>query len=210
MSELSIPLYNLEGKEVEKITLDADIFDGEVNLDLLYQIKLMYEANLRKGNASTKTRGEVRGGGRKPWAQKGTGRARAGSIRSPLWRGGGKTFGPRPHDFYYRLPKKMVRLALKNCLNLRLKENALKLTQEIEVEKPKTKLFVNILNNLNTAGRTLVLIKDKTDNVELASRNVPNVVVKNASEANVLDMLRSEHLVLTRPALETLIARIKK
>ena len=117
-------LYDTEGKEKGKFSLDPEIFDGEVNTHLLYQVKLMYEANQRKGTASTKTRGEVRGGGKKPWRQKGTGRARVGSIRSPLWKGGGKVFGPKPRDYAYRLPQKMLREALKNCLNMHWKDSS--------------------------------------------------------------------------------------
>lgn len=206
----TVPLYNLEGKEIEKVALDPEVFDGEVNTELLYQIKLMYEANLRSGTASTKTRGEVRGGGRKPWKQKGTGRARAGSIRSPLWPGGGKTFGPRPRDYSYRFPKKVMRIALKNCLNMRLKEKALKLTQEIKVEKPNTKIFAGLLKNLNITANALIVTKDRDHSIELASRNIPNIMVKYAHDVNVLDILRSRQLILTRLALEELIGRIKR
>lgn len=210
MSTVTVPLYNLAGKEIEKITLDADVFDGEVNLDLLHQAKLMYEANLRQGTASVKTRGEVRGGGRKPWRQKGTGRARAGSIRSPIWRGGGKVFGPSRRNYYYRLPQRMVRLALKSGLNMRLKENALRVTEDINIDKPKTKIFAQMLKNLKINADVLVLLNDAAKNIELAAGNIPCVDVKTVTEVNVLDILRNEQLILTQSSLAKLISRIKR
>lgn len=210
MSTVTVPLYNLAGKEIEKITLDADVFDGEVNLDLLHQAKLMYEANLRQGTSSVKTRGEVRGGGRKPWRQKGTGRARAGSIRSPIWRGGGKVFGPSPRNYYYRLPQRMVRLALKSGLNMRLKENALRVTEDINIDKPKTKIFAQMLKSLKINADVLVLLNDAAKNIELAARNIPCVNVKTTAEVNVLDILRNEQLILTQSSLAKLISRIKR
>ncbi len=210
MSTVTVPLYNLAGKEIEKITLDADVFDGEVNLDLLHQAKLMYEANLRQGTSSVKTRGEVRGGGRKPWRQKGTGRARAGSIRSPIWRGGGKVFGPSPRSYYYRLPQRMVRLALKSGLNMRLKENALRVTEDINIDKPKTKIFAQMLKSLKINADVLVLLNDAAKNIELAARNIPCVNVKTTAEVNVLDILRNEQLILTQSSLAKLISRIKR
>jgi large subunit ribosomal protein L4 len=210
MSVQTVSLYDLEGKEIEKVSLDPEVFDGELNIDLLHQIKLMYEANFRRGNASTKTRGQVRGGGRKPWAQKGTGRARMGSIRSPLWPGGGKTFGPQPRDYYYRLPRRMVRLALKNCLNMKFKDSALKLIQEINLEKPKTRLMATILKNLKVADKALLVVKNKDGNLALASRNISSLTIKNAAETNAWDILNNQELLLTKPALEELILRIKR
>ncbi|MCX5657439.1 MAG: 50S ribosomal protein L4 [Candidatus Omnitrophica bacterium] len=190
MSTQAIPLYDLDGKETEKVNLDPEVFDGEINFDLIYHMKLMYEANLRRGNASTKTRGNVRGGGKKPWKQKGTGRARAGSTRSPIWRGGGTTFGPLPRSYYYRLPRKMLRSALK-----------------IE---PKTKLFAKILKKLKLTAKILLVVKDIDAKVTMASRNIDSLTVKDIREVNALDILNNSKLVLTKDALSGLITRIKK
>ncbi|MCM8783525.1 MAG: 50S ribosomal protein L4 [Candidatus Omnitrophica bacterium] len=204
-------LYDLEGKEKEKVPLNADIFDGKVNIDLLHQIKLMYEANQRKGTASTKTRGEVKGGNRKPWRQKGTGRARMGSIRSPLWRGGGKVFGPIPRDYAYRLPKKILKRGLKDCLNMHWKGSSLRLVEDnIKLENPKTKNFAKILEKLKLKGRILFVLKEVTPGIRLASRNIAGVVVKTDDEVNVMDILYSDLLILTPSALEGLILRINK
>lgn len=204
-------LYDLEGKEKDKVVLDSEIFDGEVDSDILYQIKLMYEANQRKGTASTKTRGLVEGGNAKPWRQKGTGRARAGSIRSPLWRGGGKVFGPLPRDYYYRLPKKVLRRGLKIALNMHWKKSSLKLVEEnISLEKPKTKLFAQILKKLDLKGKILFVLKEINPAIKLAGRNIPGLVIKTANEVNVFDLLYNDLLVLTPSALEGLILRVKK
>jgi large subunit ribosomal protein L4 len=144
----SLPVYNCEGKEVETVKLNPEIFDGTQNTDCLHQAIEAYKANQRKGLASTKTRGEVSGGGKKPWKQKGTGRARVGSTRSPLWRHGGVVFGPHPRDFSYEVPQKIKALALKTSLNTRLKENNFMILDEFKVESPKTKLAVRVLTNL--------------------------------------------------------------
>jgi len=207
----SLILYDLDGREKGKISLDPKIFDGEVNTHLLYQIKIMYEANQRKGTASTKTRGEVRGGGKKPWRQKGTGRARAGSIRSPLWRGGGKVFGPKPRDYSYRLPKKMIKRAIKDCLNMHWKEASLKLIDEdIKLEKPKTKFFAQILEKLGLSGKILFLLKEIKPEIRLATRNISGLVVKEVKEVNPFDFLYNEKVILTPSALEELMEGIKK
>ncbi|MCM8794080.1 MAG: 50S ribosomal protein L4 [Candidatus Omnitrophica bacterium] len=202
-------LYDWQGKEKEKISLDPDIFDGEINFDLLYQVKLMYEANQRQGTASTKTRGEVSGGGRKPWRQKGTGRARMGSIRSPLWRGGGKVFGPTPRDYAYRLPKKILRRAIKDCLNIHWKDESISLIEEIKLEKPKTKDFMQILKGLNLKGRVLFVMEGIAPEIKLASRNIPNVEIKTAKDLNVLDLLYNERILFTPSALSRLMERLK-
>lgn len=210
MSKEIIPLYDLEGKEVEKFNLDPEVFDGEINLDLIYHMKLMYEANLRQGNASTKTRGNVSGGGKKPWKQKGTGRARAGSIRSPIWRGGGTTFGPLPHSYYYRLPRKMLRSALKSCLNIKFRDNDLMVLKDVVISEPKTKLFAKMLKKLKLTAKTLLIVKDIDAKVAMASRNIDNLTIKDAREVNALDMLNNSKLALTKDALSELIIRIKK
>ena len=135
--EFTLPIYNTEGSQIDKITLDAKVFDGQVNKDAVYQTVLMHRANQRKGLASTKTRGEVSGGGKKPWKQKGTGRARVGSSRSPLWRHGGVIFGPHPRDFSYTIPDKIKKLALKSSLNAKLLENNFLVVDEIKLNNQR-------------------------------------------------------------------------
>ena len=142
MEPITLPVYNTEGKEIDTVKLDSSVFDGDVNLPAIYQAVNAFRANQRKGLAATKTRGEVSGGGKKPWKQKGTGRARVGSTRSPLWRHGGVVFGPHPRNFSYVLPAKIRNLALKSGLNSKLKENNLLVLENLKVEKPKTKEVV--------------------------------------------------------------------
>ncbi len=206
---VSVPVYNTDGKEIEKIKLDKEVFDGEVKISVLHQAVLMYQANQRKGLASTKTRGEVSGGGRKPWKQKGTGRARAGSIRSPIWRGGGVTFGPRPRSYSYRLPKKIRKTALKYSLNDKVNNNKLIVVDEIKIDKPKTKLFASILDKLKVKEKTLFMLEKVDFNVIRSSRNIPGVSVKQASDSNVYDVLTNRELVITKRGLEILTERIK-
>lgn len=145
---MRIPVYSFEGEELKKIELDALLFDGKVHESLLYQAVVGYLCARRSGSASTKTRKEVRGGGKKPWRQKGTGRARAGSIRSPLWRGGGVTFGPHPRDFSHHLSKRLKRQALKSSLNSKLIDKQLLVVEELEVRQPKTRVFASSLSKL--------------------------------------------------------------
>jgi len=146
--EFVIPIYNMKGKEVESFTLNRKLFDGKVNKALLYQAVLMYNANQRQGSAATKTRGEVSGGGKKPWRQKGTGRARAGSTRSPLWRHGGTVFGPHPRDYSYSLPRKIKRRALLASINSKIRENKIMGIDSVDIEEAKTKKFQAVLDAL--------------------------------------------------------------
>lgn len=228
----SLPIYNIEGNEVGKIDLDKDIFDGKVNQALLYQSILMYQARRRKGTASTKTRGETRGGGKKPWRQKGTGRARVSSIRSPIWRGGGTTFGPHPRDYSYTLPKKMKRLAIKSGLNDKLNEDNIILVDNIKISDHKTKKFYGIFNKLRSCfrvkkskkeskeskkeikkvkdnNRYLLLLKDIDNNISLSSRNIPLVSLKRISDVNVLDILTAHKLIVSKDALDFITEKLK-
>ncbi|MDD5042924.1 MAG: 50S ribosomal protein L4, partial [Candidatus Omnitrophica bacterium] len=163
--EFTLPIYNSEGKEVDTVKLDREVFDGSQNKDSLYQAINSYRANQRKGLASTKTRGEVSGGGRKPWKQKGTGRARVGSSRSPLWKHGGVVFGPHPRDFSYSIPQKIKSLALKTALNAKLKENNFLVLDEFKLDEPKTKSAMKVLSSLKlVSGKSkfkLLFLTDK-------------------------------------------------
>lgn len=201
----SVQVYDIKGKAVGKFTLDEAYFNGKVNKALLHQAVLMYLANLRKGSASTKTRGEVSGGGRKPWRQKGTGRARAGSIRSPLWRGGGVVFGPHPRDFSYNLPKRIKRLALQQSLNDKAKDEGLLIVDEIALQEPKTKEFVSFLTAIKAKRKSLVVIEKEDLKVFRASRNIPGVSVKTFNQVNAYDVMKHYRVIFTKQALENLI-----
>ncbi|MCM8783131.1 MAG: 50S ribosomal protein L4 [Candidatus Omnitrophica bacterium] len=212
-----LSIYNCEGKEIERIELDGEVFDGKINKAVFYQVACMYLANQRKGTASTKTRGEVSGGGRKPWRQKGTGRSRHGSIRSSLWRGGGVVFGPHPRDYTYTLPHKIKIKALKSILNARLKENNLKVIEDITLDSPKTKnmlkmLFqLNLYNKRDTKHKKILMVTDKNDwNLKKATANLRFLNLRLAKDINALEVLRSDIIVFTRSALKQIVERLKK
>ncbi|MFA5156365.1 MAG: 50S ribosomal protein L4 [Candidatus Omnitrophota bacterium] len=215
MEAITLPVYNIEGKEVDTVKLDASVFDGNVNQAAIYQAVTAFRANQRKGLAATKTRGEVSGGGKKPWKQKGTGRARVGSTRSPLWRHGGVVFGPHPRDFSYVLPAKIRNLALKSGLNSKLKENNLMVLDALKMESTKTKDVVKVFSNLKIDLKKLkennvLLITDKIDNnLKLASRNVGFLNTGISRQTNVYAVLTCRKLVITKDGLAELTKRLK-
>lgn len=186
--------------------LAEHIFGKEVRPHLLHEVVMMQQNNRRAGTASTKTRGQVRGGGKKPWRQKGTGRARAGSIRSPIWTGGARTFGPSPRDYGYRMPKKARRQALLSALSLKNKEGKVIVIEDFAFPEIKTKQMVDFLGALEVE-QALVVIPASDRTVELSARNFPRAKVIRAEGLNVYDLLRFEHLVLTRSALGKLEER---
>ncbi|MFA6636593.1 MAG: 50S ribosomal protein L4 [Candidatus Omnitrophota bacterium] len=204
-----LPVHDLEGKIVDNILLDKDLFDGKVNKTLLYEAKKMYENNRRRGTASTKTRGDVSGGGIKPWRQKGTGRARVGSSRNPLWRHGGTVFGPHPRDFGYSIPKKAARKALLSGLNARLSEQMVKAVVKIELAEPKAKVSRGILNKLNVEGKALIIVDLLSDNVKLSFRNLEGVRLMEGRNLNARDVLLHDNIVIEKEAFEKLIERLR-
>ena len=217
MGELAV--LNKNGEKVESVALDEKIFDGKVNTALLHQVTIMYQANKRAGTASTKTRGEVSGGGKKPWKQKGTGRARAGSSRSPVWKGGGAVFGPHPKDYSYTLPKKIKRLAVKSALNGKLRDSEFFLVDEVKLQAPKTKAFVSALKKfLKTAARidfenpkdatTLLIMESPDMNFKMASRNVDHVLLTDSDNFTARDILLHKNLIVSEPALKKICKRI--
>lgn len=208
--EFSITVYNAKGKEVDKFSFDKKIFTGSVNKGVLYQAVRMYNANRRQGNSSTKTRGDVSGGGKKPWRQKGTGRARAGSTRSPLWRHGGIVFGPHPRDYHYDIPRKVKRLALLSSINSKLNDNRIIGMDAVRVEEPKTGKFKAILEALKLKGRSLFVVEGADDNVIRASRNLQEVTIKNYKDFNTMDVLTCDNMVMSKVALEKLPERFKE
>jgi len=195
-----VALYNVEGKQVGEIELRDDIFGIEVNEYVMHDVVTMQLANKRQGTAATKTRAEVRGGGRKPWRQKGTGRARAGSIRSPLWVGGGATFGPQPRSYRYAIPKKVRRLALRSALSAKIKDNGIIVLEDLALAEAKTKAMVSILKNLNVDRKALVITAEKNENVERSSSNIPGISSTLAQNLNVYDVLAHDKLVITKDA----------
>jgi len=187
--------------------LPESIFGVPIRPHLLHQTVIMQLNNRRSGTASTKTRGLVRGSGRKPWRQKGTGRARVGSIRSPLWTGGGTTFGPQPRDYSYRLPKKARREALLSALSLRRKDEKIIVIDKLELAETKTKLMLEVLKNLGVES-ALIVIHESDEKIERSARNLGTVKVLRAEGLNVYDILRYEHLVLTEQALGVIEERL--
>lgn len=195
-------LYNKAGDQVGEIQLTDEIFGVTVNEAVMHQAVVQYLASLRKGTASTKTRAEVRGGGKKPWRQKGTGRARVGSIRSPLWRGGGITFGPQPRSFEIKMPKKVQRLALKSALSAKFLAEEIIVVDSIDFEQPKTKEMVQILKALN-AENALIVTNMEDVNIAKSARNIKGVKPLPANSLNVYDILKYNKLVLTKDAVAT-------
>ena len=192
----NVKMFNMSGSEVGTIDLNDSIFAVEVNTHVMHQAVVQYLANQRQGTQSALTRAEVRGGGRKPWRQKGTGRARQGSIRSPQWTGGGVVFAPKPRDYSFKLNKKVKRLALKSALTTKVNDGKLVVVDELTVN-PKTKEMVSVLNNLN-AAKSLVVVEDDNNNAVIAARNIPTVETASVNTINVYDILKYDSLVLTK------------
>ena len=193
-------IYNTNKEKVSQVELDKKIFGCEVKSHLLYEAVKMQLANRRRGTASTKNRSKVRGGGAKPWRQKGTGRARAGTIRSPLWTGGGVAFGPLPRDYSYKLNKKAKKSALRSALSTKLMENKVLILDSFNLPEIKTKTFVAIVNHL--AIKNALIIDNSNITLEKSARNVPFVKVLRPEGLNVYDILKHDKLVITQPCLE--------
>lgn len=196
-----IQMLNMEGKSIQEVELKEDIFNIEVNEHAVYLVVKNILANRRQGTQSAKTRAEVRGGGRKPWRQKGTGRARQGSIRSPQWRGGGVVFAPKPRDYSYTTPKKVRRLALKSVLTSKVQENELILVDALKLEEAKTKAMVQALKALKAAKKSLILVGEGNESVARAAKNIAGVKVLNIQSINVYDLLKYDSLILDQEAL---------
>ncbi|AMX84844.1 50S ribosomal protein L4 [Geobacillus subterraneus] len=197
-----VALYNQNGQTIGEIELNDAVFGIEPNKHVLFEAVIMQRASMRQGTHKTKNRAEVSGGGRKPWRQKGTGRARQGSIRAPQWRGGGTVFGPVPRDYSYKLPKKVRRLAIKSALSSKVLENDIVVLDQLSLEAPKTKEMVKILTNLAVDRKALIVTDELNENVYLSARNIPGVKVVSANGINVLDVLNHDKLVITKAAVE--------
>ncbi len=197
-------MFDSNGNLLEKVALSEEVFGGKVHKALLRDAIIMYETNRRQGTASTKTRGEVRGGGRKPWAQKHTGRARAGSIRSPLWRGGGAIFGPKPRDYSFSIPRKAKKVALYSAILSKLQDNEVVVIDELAFNSPSTKRMVSLLKSLGIVDSCLVIISNKDETIRLSSRNIRKLATKIVSDLNAYDVVRYKRLLITKDALENL------
>ncbi|MCM3479048.1 50S ribosomal protein L4 [Caldibacillus thermoamylovorans] len=195
-----VTVYNQAGSQVGEIELNDSVFGIEPNKHVMSEVIISLRASQRQGTAKVKNRSEVRGGGRKPWRQKGTGRARQGSIRAPQWRGGGTVFGPVPRSYAYKLPKKVRRLALKSALSTKVQENNIVILDQLTFEAPKTKDFVTVLKNLSVDTKALIVTGDTNENAVLSARNIPGVKVVSSNAVNVLDIIGHEKLIMTEDA----------
>jgi len=202
---MNIPVYNAKGEKTSRVKVDDSVFKIEPNEDVVYRAVLAEMTNSRQGTHSTKTRSEVRGGGRKPWRQKGSGKARAGTIRSPIWRGGGVVFGPKPRDYKNRLPKKMKQLARRSALSQRVKEQAVYVIDEMIIGDPKTKDFRKLLQGLGIDEKKVtVLVGEMETNLSLSARNMPNVFLIPAADASTYDLLDCEAVLFDKAGIKKL------
>jgi len=217
MEPITLPIFNAEGKEVESVKLNTSVFDGIVNSEAMYQVINAYRANQRKGLASTKTRGEISGGGKKPWKQKGTGRARVGSTRSPLWRHGGVVFGPHPRDFSYVLPDKIKDVALKSSLNAKVLENNFIILDDLKLAAAKTKEALKLFDNLklsatkkNKAASVLLLAEALSVDLKKALRNIDFLDFNLVTDTQTYEVMTHKRILITKSGLSKLTQRLKK
>lgn len=202
---MEIPVYNKDGEKVTGVQLSDDKFGGPIRTRLLRDVVIMYEAGKRQGTACTKTKGEVAGGGKKPWVQKHTGRARAGSIRSPLWKGGGVSFGPKPRDYAYSIPKKAKKLALISALASKVKDDEMVVIDNLDFQTPKTKQMVDLLKSLKIYGDSCLIVTLKLDKMAwLSTRNIPYVKILASDDLNAYEVLKQKKILLTRDALDNI------
>jgi large subunit ribosomal protein L4 len=197
----SATVYDTEGKESGQLDLPEDIFNAPINTAVLHQAVKRQQANDRQGTAQTKTRGDVSGGGRKPWKQKGTGRARQGSTRAPQWRHGGVVFGPHPHSYEEKMPRKQRRMALRVALSVKSQEGALRVVEEIALDVPKTSVVANLFDQLNAGARTLFVLPEHDLMLEKSTRNLAGVKTILATNLNPTDVLAADTVVFTRAAI---------
>ncbi|MDF1613458.1 50S ribosomal protein L4 [Desulfurivibrio dismutans] len=200
-------VYNIQKEKVGDVELDDALFGVEVNPHLLHDIVRMQRANRRAGTACTKTRKDVAGSGKKPWRQKGTGRARAGSRKSPVWRGGGTVFGPRPRSYAFTMPRKARKLGLRMALSSRCADNLLVVLDDFQLEEIKTKKFIEVMGNF-AIDNALIVVPESIENLERSSRNVPGFKVMPTGGVNVYDILLHKHIVLLQPCIEQLRERL--
>ncbi|MEC4677585.1 MAG: 50S ribosomal protein L4 [Nitrospirota bacterium] len=202
---LEVDVKNSHNEKMGTVTLDAQVFGAPVVPELLHEVVQMQRASMRQGTAATKTKGNVRGGGKKPWRQKGTGRARAGSTRSPIWRGGGTTFGPRPRSYAYSIPKKKARKALFSALSSKVAEGALVVLEEWSFSEVKTRAMLRLMDKLALSGRILIAVSQKDDDLVRMSGNIPNLKLIEIRNLDVYSLLLNETLLITQRDLARLV-----
>ncbi|WP_312701634.1 50S ribosomal protein L4 [Sedimentibacter sp.] len=195
-----VALYDIKGSQVGEVELNDSVFGVEINTHVMYEAVKNYLANQRQGTQSAKTRADVRGGGRKPWRQKGTGRARQGSTRSPQWKGGGVVFAPKPRDYSYSIPKKVKRLALKSALSSKVQDQEIIVVDSLALEQAKTKEMVKVLQNLKANKKTLIVIPERDEAVIRAAANIPGVKTAYVNTINVYDILNCDSFLITKEA----------
>jgi large subunit ribosomal protein L4 len=197
-----VAVYNMDGNQISEMELNENTFGANVNVEAMHQVVRMLLANRRQGNQSSLTRAEVRGGGIKPWRQKGTGRARHGSIRSPQWRHGGVVFAPKPRSYRYSVPKKIKRIAMKSALSSKVVDNEIIVIDELNFAAPKTKQVVTMLDSLKAGKKILIVLADKNENVERSARNIEGVKMTLVNTLNVYDILNCDKFIITKEAAE--------
>jgi large subunit ribosomal protein L4 len=201
---ISVPVFDCDGNSLESASLQEERFGDKVRKTLLRDVVIMHEANHRRGTASTKTRGEVAGGGKKPWMQKHTGRARAGTNRSPIWRGGGVVFGPRPRDYSYSMHRKAKKVALQSALLSKLQDNEVLLINKLEFDSPSTKKLAKLLKTLEIKESCLIVIPELNDTIWKSSRNIYNLKIRVVSDLNAYDVIKYKKLLIVKEALDSL------
>lgn len=205
----SVKLFKQDGTSAGEVSLKDELFGIEPNNNIVFDVVTNQQASLRQGTHAVKNRSAVRGGGRKPWRQKGTGRARAGSSRSPIWRGGGVVFGPTPRSYSYKTPRKSRRIAIKSVLSQKVLDNELIVVDALTLDTPKTKEFKAILSNLNVDKKVLLVLENTNDIVFKSARNIPNVKVVSSDNVSVLDVVYHDYLLITQTALDELEGALK-
>ena len=204
MAKLKLDVIDLRNRKIGEVELADSVFKAPIKEHLIYEAVKYYQAKRRRGTASTKNRKEVRGGGRKPWRQKGTGRARVGSIRSPLWRGGGIVFGPTPRSYYYNLPAKVIKGALRSSLSLKLKQGKLKVIEEFKLKDNKCKSFLSLINRLGVTTSALIVDSAENRNLALSLRNIQGFKLRDSWQLNPYEILKYDQLILSRKSAEKL------
>ncbi|HOK41202.1 MAG TPA: 50S ribosomal protein L4 [bacterium] len=202
-------IYNLNGEKLGEYELNDEVFNSEINTNCIYEGIVAYLRNKRLGTASTKTRAEIVGSSKKPWRQKGTGRARAGTRKSPLWIGGGITFGPKPRDYTYKFTKKKKRIALKSGLTNKCKENKIIIIDEINLETPKTKVIQNFLNKMNLNKKILFIISKEDEILKKSIRNIPTTKVINVNNINIYDIVKADTIVIKKDLVSKIEEKLK-
>lgn len=201
---MQVPVYNIQGEQVSEVELRDDIFAAPINEAIMHQALIRQLANARQGTHKAKTRGEVRGGGRKPWRQKGTGRARQGTIRAPHWRGGGVVFGPTPRSYEQKMPRKMRRQALRSALSAKASEAQLRVLDALQMDAPRTKEMISILKGLGMDSSVLILLPQSDDVILRSVRNLPKVRTLVAQYLNVRDLLKYDYILMPLASLEVI------